>query len=324
MLFDTYTVLTQRFPPGCQSLYGEEIGVETGLWLAIDAQFFPSILFSSNPSDERSDIELRFIGVQFSRDCQITFDSSKTVAGNFTIVRLSENDPDLVRVFLRLLDETFCVDGHPRNNRDIGEKILELADLFSRIENSEKDIVGLWGELIIIAQAVSLEMAARSWCLHKKAKYDFVSDSFALEVKTTLKPSREHRFSFEQLRPNGKLAVSVASVQVVRTHGGKAVYELMDHILNEIKDAGMRKAFFNLCLIKGGEDIYKSVLRLQLLSDQDGIACYAAVDIPVPSIDPELPISNVKFDVCLDGIPRQDDLASQKVLGFTNGGCTHD
>lgn len=307
MLFKTYTALIQKFPPGCSNLYGEELPGKPGVWLAVDERSFPSLLFSCQPSDTRSDIELRFIGVQFARECEIGVDGGGHASGTFSIVRLEENDPDLVRVFLRLLEETFCgVAFTPPTNREISEHILELASLFSQLEHSAKDLIGLWGELQIIAQTDAPAMAAQCWCLGQNAKYDFVCDGFALEVKTTLKPSRVHRFALDQLRPHGKLAVYVASVQAIQAHGGTTASELMDHILKVIKDVELRRSFVALCLLKGGEDIYKSGLRLQLLSVEAGVSYFAASNIPVPIVDATSTISNVKFDVCLDQLPCVD------------------
>lgn len=307
MLFEVYTALVGKFPSGCQNLYGEELLGSRGIWLAVDEQAFPLLLFSSQSSDTRSDIALRFIGVQFSRECEIAVDSSNTESGTYTIVRLEENDPDLVRVFLRLLEETFCgKERLPLTNYEIGEHILELANLFSRLEHSATDVVGLWGELLIISQADSPEAAAHCWCLDRKAKYDFVSDDFALEVKTTLRPSRIHRFSLDQLRPYGKLEIYVASIQVVQAHRGITAADLMDNILEAITDSELRRSFLTVCLLKGGEDIYKSALKLQSLSAQGGIAYFAASDIPVPLVDEEWPITNVKFDVCLDRLQQHD------------------
>ena len=311
MLFEAYTALTRKFPAGCQGLYGERIQQNTDMWLAVDAQSFPWLLFAAQPSDARSDIELRFVEVRFSRDCEISIDDGSAVAGTYTIVRLEENDPELVRLFLRLLEEAFCGPSAPATNRAIGERIMELANLFRQVEGSSKDIVGLWGELFVIAEAGSKENAARRWCLHRNAKYDFVSEGFALEIKATVKPVREHRFALEQLRPLDELTVYVASVQLVQAQGGKAVFELMDEILAEIGGSDLRSAFLGLCLVKGGEDIYRSSLRFQLLSRETGAAFFAAVNVPVPETDANAPISNVTFDVCLDAIPRlpEPDLA---------------
>ena len=306
MLFETYTELIRKFPSGCVSLYGEELQGKSGVWLAVDERSFPSLLFSCLPSDTRNDIELRFVGVQFARECEIGVDGGGHANGTFSIVRLEENDPDLVRVFLRLLEETFCGDELiPRTNREISERILELANLFSQLEHSERDLLGLWGELLIISRAAAPAAAAQRWCLDRNAKYDFVCDSFALEVKATLKPSRVHRFSLAQLRTNGEMAIYVASIQAIQAHGGTTASELMDQILEVITDAELRRSFLALCLLKGGEDIYKSGLRLQLLSVEGGVAYFAARNIPVPFVDAISPISNVKFDVCLDGLQRE-------------------
>jgi hypothetical protein len=304
MLFQAYTALLGNFPPECSGLFGEEIRADIGLWLAIDGNGFPSFLLAMQPADLRSDIALRFVGVQFSRECSITLSNGQNSTGTFTIIRLEENDADLVRVFLRLLEEAFCGDDVPRTNRAIAERILELADLFRQIENSSKDMIGLWGELLIISQAQSSEAAARCWCLHKNSKYDFVCDAFVLEVKTTLKASRKHSFALEQLRPSTDLAVFIASIQLTVAHGGKAVFELVDGILDRLDDAELRKAFLSLCLIKGGVDLYKSTIKLQPLSRTAGIAYFASEDIPVPEVSVGAPISNVRFDVSLDALPE--------------------
>lgn len=306
MLFQAYTALLGNFPSECSGLFGEEIRTDISLWLAVDEQAFPSFLLAMQPADMRRDIELRFVGVQFSRECSITLSNGQSSTGTFTIIKLEENDPDLVRVFLRLLEEAFCGEDVPRTNRAVAERILELADLFRQIENSSKDLIGLWGELLIIAEAHSPEAAARCWCLHKNSKYDFVCDAFVLEVKTTLKASREHSFALEQLRPFGALAVFVASIRLTEAHGGRAVSELVDDILDRLGDPDLRKAFLGLCMIKGGADLYKSSMKLQPLSRTAGIAYFAADDIPVPELSVGAPISNVRFDVCLDAVSELD------------------
>lgn len=316
MLFEAYTALARNFPAGCKSLYGEQLGDSSRLWLAVDEQTFPSFLLAMQPMDTRTDISLRFIGVQFSRECEIVAREGIAISGTFTIIRLEENDPDLVRVFLRLLEEVFCGAEQPQTNREIGDRILELADLFRQIENSAKDILGLWGELFIISEAASRETATRCWCQHRNAKYDFVSEEFALEVKATLKATREHRFSLEQLRPSENLLIYIASIQLVQAHGGRTVAELMDEILGGIADFELRKAFFSLCLIKGGEDIYKANQKYLLLSREAGVAYFAASDIPVPQVEAGGPISRVKFDVRLNEVPQKVGVDRARLASF--------
>lgn len=304
MLFEAYQALIGNYPTRCDSLYGEQLRNSSELWLAVDDQAFPSFLLGMQSGDHRADIALRFIGVQFSRQCEIVTVEGEQAKGTFTIIRLEENDPDLVRMFLRLLEEAFFGAEHPQSNREVGDRILELANLFRQVENSAKDTLGLWGELFVISEAASREAAARCWCQHRNAKYDFVGVEFALEVKATLKPYREHRFSLEQLRPAEDLSIYIASVQLVQAQAGRTIAEMMDGILADLTGHELRKAFLSLCLVKGGEDIYKANQRYQLLSREAGIAYFMASDIPVPIIGEEDPISNVKFDVRLDRVPQ--------------------
>jgi hypothetical protein len=201
MLFEIYSHLTRKLPESRTLLFGSQIEPDGRLWLSITEQAFPCLLFPSQLSELRTDIALRFIDVEFSRECEIATDGAGATVGTYTIVRLNENDPDIVQLFLRLLEEAFCRGSGSFSNRQIGDKILELADLFGRLENVTGDLLGLWGELYVIGEAENVLPAVRCWCSHKNAKYDFVASEFALEVKTTLKSKRQHTFSIEQLRP---------------------------------------------------------------------------------------------------------------------------
>ncbi|MGD9811781.1 MAG: PD-(D/E)XK motif protein [Sphingobium sp.] len=316
MLFEAYARLVKVFPDGCEHLFGSAIGADSRLWLSIDEHLHPSLLFPADPSDERSDIALRLIDVEFSRACEIATEDADPTSGTYTIVRLNEEDPEIARVFLRLLEETFCQDGRPLRNREIGDRMLGIADLFSRIENARGDVVGLWGELYIISKAASVLGAAQSWCLHKNARHDFVAPNFALEVKTTIKGNRQHRFSLEQLRPASAVDTYVASLQLVETHSGKTVSQLLESIYQELEDPSLRSAFFNQCLIKGGRDIYRSNLRLQPLSGDDALALYHARDIPVPGIEPGDPISSIRFDVDLSQALQVEKALRKMILAF--------
>lgn len=320
MLFEAYMRLVKAFPDDCEHLFGIPVGTGNRLWLSVDERLYPSLLFPADASDERRDIALRFIDVEFSRTCQIATDDAAPVSGTYTIVRLNEDDPEIARVFLRLLQERFCQADRPLRNREIGDRMLEIADLFSQLENARGDVVGLWGELYVIFKAASMQGAARSWCFHQSARHDFVTPSFALEVKTTLKGNRQHRFSSEQLRPGGALDVYVASLQLVEAHAGKTVSQLVEAMYEEIADPELRSAFFNQCLIKGGRDIYRSDLRLQPLAGEDALALFDARDIPVPHIGPADPISNIRFDVDLSQA-QEIERDIRKVLLAFGGDC---
>lgn len=316
MLFEIYGNLLRQRPQSDAQLYGSRVEIDEKLWLAITEQAFPCLLFPSERTEGRADITLRAIDVEFSRACEIATPGAETTTGIYTIVRLNDGDPDIARIFLRLLEEAFFGSTNTFTNRQIGDKILELADLFSRLEETGGDLIGLWGELHVIVQSPNICRAVQCWCAHKHAKFDFVSEQFALEVKTTIKPRREHSFSLEQVRPCDQFNVYVASIQLIEVPAGKRLSELIEEILGSIDDDALKSSFFNHCLTKGGKELYRSVRKFQPLPDKNAVAIFEASQLPVPHVDPVDPITNVRFDIDLSDISKIDSHAAQAILCF--------
>lgn len=316
MLFESYAKLVSDFPDSCDQLFGQPLTADSSLWLSVDADAYPALLFSARKDDSRNDIELRSVSVQFSRDCVIEAAHGVSGSGIYTVVRLNDNDPDVVRMLLRLLEEAFCEREKPYTNKDIASRILELVDLFKQIGESSGDIVGLWGELYILSRSGDLDMAVQCWCRHKKAKYDYVTDSFALEAKTTVLSKRKHRFSLDQLRPSGDFPVYVVSLTVVEINSGRTAAELMDELYGKIDDSDLRAPFLAQCLIKGGQDIYRGTLKFSVFPNQESLRIFNAYNIPVPEIGAGSPIDNVRFDVDLSEIEPITNRERDVVLSF--------
>ncbi len=316
MLFETYAELVNSFPEGCDQLFGQPITDDNSLWLSVDGDSYPSLLFKARRDDARNDIELRSVSAHFSRSCEIDSASGARSAGIYTVVRLNENDPDITRMLLRLLEEAFRERRTPYSNKDIASRILELADLFKLIGESIGDILGLWGELYILSQSSNLELAAQSWCQSKNAKYDFVTDHFALEAKTTMLSRRKHRFSLDQLRPNGDFQVYVASLLVVEISSGRTAAELMEEVYRQLSDSDLRANFFNQCIVKGGRDLYRNELKLGVFPDQSSLKIHYAAVLPVPDVAVAAPIENVRFDVDLTDLEPVSQNETMSILSF--------
>jgi hypothetical protein len=302
MLYKLYCQLAKNIPDDCNHLFGNSFVKEYKYWLSIDAQAQPHILFKTTPDYDGSDLKLKFIDVEFSRDCEILLHGNTKTSGVYTIVRLNENDPDLVRIFLRLLEESLCQGSIRPKAQDIRKHILELSNLFSLVEISVTDIIGLWGELFVINSARNLENAVRSWCQHKMAKFDFVTNDSVLEVKSTLRPTRKHRLSLEQVRPSESLESFVISLMLVEVPSGARISEQMDAIYESISDADLRREFFLKCLIKGGKDIYGNEMKIGVLPGGMSVAVFSTSSIPAPIIESGDPITSLRFDVDLSEI----------------------
>lgn len=316
MFFEIYSKLTSDIPSECDRLFGKPVNSKNSLWLSVDSDGYPSLLFSARRADSRNDIELRSISVWFSRDCVIETAEGRRESDVYTVVRLKNNDPDIIRVLLRLLEETFRQRDKLYDNREIASRMSELADLFRQISDSAHDVVGLWGELYILSRSSDLTTAVKCWCRQKNAKYDYVADRFALEAKTTSLPKRRHRFSLEQLRPVGKFDVYVASLILVELSSGKCASELIDELYRKISDEDLRAQFFMQCLLKGGQDIYRNTLKLSVLPRQASLLIFNSSNIPVPKVEVGAPIDNVRFDVDLGDIAPIPSAEIDEILRF--------
>lgn len=306
MLFEAYQDLARRFPDACQQLFGSKIDGSRGVWLSLDTQRQPSLLFEMAEDDGQPDLKLKSVEVRFACPCDIQLQDGSALSGTYTLVSLSNGDPDIIRVFLRLLEEAFLSPGADHSAKAVQAQILSIADLFTRPNDDLKDVIGLWGELHIIRTAQDVNAAAMAWSSSARAVYDFVTDSFALEVKTTLQGTRQHRFSLEQLRPNADFHVFVASILLTELPGGETVCELIDEVYATLDDPKCRAQFFRQCLRKGGTDVYGSDLRLATLPYGASVEFFDCDRLPVPSIASGDPISRLRFDLDLsrfDGLP---------------------
>lgn len=316
MLTDLYHKLCQAVPIGKEALYGLPIVQGEPQWIAIDENAYPTLLLPARTDDHRPDIMLRAVDVLFSRNCLVETEGEKVNAGCYSLIRLKENDSDIVRLFLKILEERFCGNNSPKCNSEIAMNIQEVAAIFSRVENKTRDLVGLWGELYVIVCSANIVSAVQCWCTQKTSKFDFVTQNFVLDVKTNRSSIPKHRFSLEQLRPPKRISAFIGSICVAEVQSGQTVGIMMDQILEHINDRSLRSSFLGQCLAKGGADVYRSEMTLKPYPDTNGLVFYKALDIPVPTINEHDPVDHVRFDVDLSSIKSLSLEDSQNVLRF--------
>ena len=314
MLFDLYNTLVNRFPENCTHLYGAEVDGYLGIWFSINSLGHPNILFESLDDTADHDVKLKYIESRFLCHCEITLESGITKSGAYSVVTLKEDDSDIVRVFLRLIEESFLFPGAHHDGRTIRRKILDIAELFSRLETGLRDVIGLWGELHLMTVMSDLDKAVKAWCLARTAQFDFVTERHAVEVKSTLKSRRKHRFSLEQLRPSGGLAVYIISILLIEIASGKTVGEMIDEIYSALSDKKDKELFFRQCLMKGGKEIFSSGLRLDVFPEGGSVAIYSSETLPVPTILAGDPITSLRFDLDITGLPAQPPSVAEQLL----------
>ena len=255
------------------------------------------------------DTNLEFISVQFNRQCQLINQNKKTEEGIYTIILLKTDIEYLQEYFLKIVFVLIRNLADKPLLKDLKIEIDKLINLFSKFTKPPlKTIQGLWAELLIIEQSKNPDYLIQSWHSSSSDKYDFNDGIDKIEVKSTLKSQRIHNFSIEQLTPNKNSQLLIASIFTIETGTGTNVSDLIEKIVNRIKDKNLSFKLNELAALTLGKDFEKSFdVFFDYQFALDSIQFYQSSDIPtiqqnnIPSN-----IMNVRFDCDLSNLKNWD------------------
>lgn len=255
------------------------------------------------------DTNLEFISVQFNRQCQLINRNKKTEEGIYTIILLKTEIEYLQEYFLKIVFVLIRNLADKPLLKDLKIEIDKLINLFSKFTKPPlKTIQGLWAELLIIEQSKNPDYLIQSWHSSSSDKYDFNDGIDKIEVKSTLKSRRIHNFSIEQLTPNKNSQLLIASIFTIETGTGTNVSDLIEKIVNRIKDKNLSFRLNELAALTLGKDFEKSFeVYFDYQLALDSIQFYQSSDIPtiqqnnIPSN-----IMNVRFDCDLSNLKNWD------------------
>lgn len=255
------------------------------------------------------DTNLEFITVQFNRQCQLINQNKKTEEGVYTIILLKTDIEYLQEYFLKIVFVLIRNLADKPLLKDLKIEIDKLINLFSKFTKPPlKTIQGLWAELLIIEQSKNPDYLIQSWHSSSSDKYDFNDGIDKIEVKSTLKSRRIHNFSIEQLTPNKNSQLLIASIFTIETGTGTNVSDLIEKIVNRIKDKNLSFRLNELAALTLGKDFEKSFeVYFDYQFALDSIQFYQSSDIPtiqqnnIPSN-----IMNVRFDCDLSNLKNWD------------------
>jgi hypothetical protein len=223
----------------------------------------------------------------------------------FTIIELKNGSESIQSYFLEViylmlrnmpLDVTVA---------DLKEEIKKLITLLSCLLIApKKTIQGLWAELLLIEQAADPSYILNSWHFSPNDLFDFNDGIDKIEVKSTSKNLRVHRFSLTQLMPNRNSKLIIASFFAVQTDNGKSIFDLSDSIENRLDNP---KDIFKLkekIVQTLGNDFNRATeVYFDYQLGIDSCEFYRSGDIPkILSASVPQQITNVRFDVDLSTI----------------------
>lgn len=274
--------------------------------IGISNEGFPLFFVKCNDETKSIDINLELISILFSQECNIK-EKGNNSNDTYTIVLLKTLNRDLQQYFTDVFSIILQHIEAVPSEKELYREVRKVIDLFSTITKpAVKSIQGLWAELLVIEKSSNPEYLINSWHNSPNDKYDFNDSKDKLEVKSTSKTKRIHKFSIEQLNNNSGSNLLIASTLVIETGTGKSILNLRDNIVTKINSTNSH--------LRLNEIIYKTIgQEYEKLGDiffdyqlaSDSLSFYDVTSIPRININ-EIPaeITNVTFDCDLSNIPN--------------------
>lgn len=275
----------------------------------------------------RIPLGLRHVQVEFEVECAVI---DRDVADGFVSATFCRavcdpTTPGLHALFIHAL--VGVVEGLPPNLRpgEVDEFFEDAVELFRSFSSPAKtSILGLWGELLVIAASPGRDALLTGWHVTPEQTFDFAFPGAHLEVKTTARHNRQHEFSLTQLRGN-LLPTFVASIVMEQSDTGENVFELACSIQDSLTPRNRAKLWKLLAQSVGSEAEGAGDVRYLRTAALNSLQFYDAAILPSPEISASATqcISNVRFSLDIDRVPFLPSVESIKVwlvLGIENAG----
>ena len=275
----------------------------------------PSILINTKKNNESvAPYRGMSIRLKFNINCKIHEENEKQ---NYTILSCISNDEQIIKIFLDICQTTISQLGKEPTPKEISEKTQMLIDLFKEMPNKLSSIVGLWGELFLIASSKNITKCLEAWHQHAEDKYDFYDNNEALEVKCTTQTDRKHKFKHDQLVSNLKDHY-VASIMISDDpNKGLSVVDLYEDIKKRCKldnlNNKLKKIFFKIV----GKTPYEELNEYRYSFDysKKNLMYYKLKDIST-LVNKDDSVTDISYKVDLSRKKNVDELSKDKFTSY--------
>ena len=245
------------------------------------------------------------IDVQFNKNCLLLTEGQPPISGLFTTIELKGGSSEVLNYFLNVV--YLLLKSLPVGflTSDLSNDLQGVISLFNGLSlPPKKSIQGLWAELVVIEVSKRPEFLISAWHRNNYDKFDFNDGVNKIEVKSTSRPRRIHRFSAEQLLPNKSSKLLIASTIAIETGIGSSIYDLVSRIEDRVKDSSLvLELRIKIALILGSSLEQASEIYFDYTQAVDSLSFFHSDDIPKIA-DKHIPsqIQRVSYDCDLTGI----------------------
>lgn len=188
----------------------------------------PCILLGSPVGRMHTPVRLAAIEVRFCVACTISPLDGDPHEEVLTVVTCTAAEAQVQEYFLHVCETIVRIVGPTPSQARVVEVVHRLIDLFQRLSRpSSRSVLGLIGELQIIACSRDALTAARAWRSADDERFDFAIGDARLEVKASGERTRAHFLSADQCRPPVGTIGILASLFVESSGGGMSVQDLL-------------------------------------------------------------------------------------------------
>ena len=212
----------------------------------------------------------------------------------FALVELTTNEDELIDWFFEVLAPVCDRLELLRTATEIESELTSLVELLAPSPRSlNRELVGLWGELLVISIASDLDLVVDAWHNDLNNKWDFSHKSSQVEVKATTGDRRIHDFALEQFQePDGLL---LASLLLRKTESGTSLDQLIERLIDETHGSSRAKIQEITSIIVAGQEKDARELRFDSAEAENNLAFFRAADIPRIEYPPPLGVSGVRY-----------------------------
>ena len=308
--------------PPDEGFYAESLSLVAPHLLGIDSSGRFCILLALQESCAAG-VPLSLEGFEVRHDvlCRIHKSAPPiSLSGRFSIIRCMSRQAEDLSIVANLAMGLWGNHGQTCPSR-VNEIISRVASIFRSRPTKQNDEVGLWRELFVLLSARSPDNALSSWQTHDDRTYDFASDAYLIEVKTTTSRRMVHSFTLSQVKkvPEEQRTRQVMSISLRQNAQGLTVNGLIDAIASS-------KRYSEEALVRMRAEVFA---RLGDLAKHSTFTNYSPADsvesIKVRNLDPVTidahclgaSVIGAKFQVDVALLP-----ASIPMMKLTNiGGC---
>ena len=233
-LFSIYSSI--KVPLNKKEINFEAVSALDGIYVGKNSFNLPVIFFKSSIFNFIGMPNEKFNNIKISRGINYNLSIlNKNISGPFFSFELTSLNSNLLKSFFTLVSDFVLFYLENPNDFKIRGYIESIEDLFvDVVEILDDEVVGLFGELLLIYNSKSMNSILDFWHLPLNARFDFSSGYEKIEVKTTSSLIREHYISLEQVQ-NDNCNVLILSIMVKRTHHNEVNSKSINDLIKEIR-----------------------------------------------------------------------------------------